>query len=115
MVDSPVTHYRAEYIGLPKRSEQHQKIYKFIRRLATIARAYNIAVVVTNHINMAPDSRKTYPDGPIGGPAMSHAVTYGVRLSTHPGGLIHYAAILRSPYHPQKDTVFYIREKGLDD
>ena len=52
---------------------------------------------------------------PIGGKAMGHAVTYGVRLSTHLGGLIHYATILHSPYHHQKDAVFYIREKGLED
>jgi DNA repair protein RadA len=52
VVDSPVTHYRSEYMkireNLPTRQ---QRLYKFMRRLVTIARAYNIAVVVTNQIN----------------------------------------------------------------
>jgi DNA repair protein RadA len=114
VVDSPVTHYRSEYIGLPMLRTRQQKIYRFMRRLVNIAQDYNIAVVVTNQINTTPDSQEMFGN-PIGGNAMRHAVTYGVRLSTHPGGLIHYATIVHSSYHPQKDTVFYIREKGLVD
>jgi len=46
---------------------------------------------------------------------MGHAITYGVLLSTHPGGVIHHAGILDSPYHAEKETVFYIRDKGVVD
>jgi DNA repair protein RadA len=114
VVDSPVTHYRSEYIGRAMLSTRQQKVYRFMHRLLTIARTYNIAVVITNHINTTPDSQEMFAR-PIGGNVMGHAVTYGVRLSTHLGGLIHYATILHSPYHHQKDAVFYIREKGLED
>ena len=114
VVDSPVTHYRSEYIGRQMLSIRQQKLYKFMHRLVRLAHAYNIAVVVTNHINTTPDSQVIF-GRPVGGDAMGHAVTYGVRLSTHLGGLIHYATILHSPYHHQKDAVFYIREKGLED
>jgi DNA repair protein RadA len=49
VVDSPVTHYRSEYIGRANLPERQQRLYKFMRRLVEIARTYNIAVVVTNH------------------------------------------------------------------
>jgi len=45
VVDSPVTHYRCEYIG----PQRQQKLYRFMRRLLKVAHTYNIAVVVTNH------------------------------------------------------------------
>ena len=78
VVDSPVTHYRSEYIGRQMLSIRQQKLYKFMRRLMSIAHAYNIAVVVTNHINTTPDSEEMFGDRPIGGNAMSHAITYSV-------------------------------------
>lgn len=46
VVDSPVTHYRSEYIGPAKLPERQQKLYKFMRRLVAISRDYNIAIVV---------------------------------------------------------------------
>jgi DNA repair protein RadA len=106
---------RSEYIGRAVLPMRQQKIYRFMRRLVRIAQTYNIAVVVTNQVNTVRNSQTRYHDTPVGGNAMRHAVTYGVCLSTHPGGLIHYARILHSPYHPEKDTVFYIRDKGVVD
>lgn len=50
VVDSPITHYRSEYIGPANLPERQQKLYKFMQRLVTMVHQYNIAVVVTNHI-----------------------------------------------------------------
>jgi DNA repair protein RadA len=52
VVDSPVTHYRSDYIGRQNLPTRQQKLYRFMRRLVAIARTYNIAVVITNHINI---------------------------------------------------------------
>jgi DNA repair protein RadA len=54
VVDSPVTHYRSEYIGRAMLPARQQKLYRFMRRLVMIAHTYNIAVVVTNQINTTP-------------------------------------------------------------
>jgi DNA repair protein RadA len=108
IVDSPVTHYRSEYIGRAKLPERHQRLYKFLRRLVTIAHTYNIAVVVTNHINTTPNW-KIYAR-PVGGNVMGHAATYSVRLWTG-NRSIYYATIVSSPYHPSNDTTFYISKK----
>lgn len=112
IVDSPVTHYRSEYIGRAKLPERQQRLYKFMRRLVEIARTYNLAVVVTNHINTTPN-RKIYAR-PVGGNAMGHAVTYSIRLRTG-NRSIHHATIISSPYHPTNSTTFYISKKGLVD
>jgi DNA repair protein RadA len=79
----------------------------------TIAQTYNIAVVVTNQINTAPDSESIHQHGRIGGNAMSHAVTYSVHLLTN--NQINYHAIVKSPYHPWDSKIFYIRAEGLVD
>jgi RecA/RadA recombinase len=113
VVDSPVAHYRGEYIGRAMLPERQQKLYRFMRRLVTIACAYNIAVVVTNQINTTPDSQEMFGN-PIGGNAMSHAVTYGIRLGTR-NQIIHSATIVSSPYHPRNSKTFRIGTKGLED
>jgi DNA repair protein RadA len=114
VVDSPVTHYRSEYIGRSMLPMRQQKLFRFMRLLLKLAHVHDMAVVITNQINTTPNSRAIYSDRPIGGNAVNHAVTYGVRLSTS-NGLIRHAMILISPYHPQKDAIFYIREKGVED
>lgn len=114
VVDSAISHYRSEYIGRAMLPKRQQKIFRFMRLLLKLAHSHNIAVVVTNQINTSPNSRAIYSDIPIGGNAMNHAVTYGIRLSTI-NGLIRHATMLISPYHAQKDAIFYIREKGVED
>jgi DNA repair protein RadA len=112
VVDSPVTHYRSEYIGSSMLPARQQKLYRFMRRLGTIAQAYNIAVVVTNQMNTTQNS-KIY-QRPAGGNVMGHTVTYSVRLWTNYQRTYH-AKIVSSPYHPPNYTTFYIRNKGLVD
>jgi DNA repair protein RadA len=112
VVDSPVTHYRSEYIGRAKLPERQQRLYRFVRRLETIAHTYNVAVVVTNHINTTPNW-KIYAR-PVGGNVMGHTVTYSIRLWTG-NRSVHYATIVNSPYHRRDSKTFYISEKGLVD
>ena len=63
-----------------------------------------------------PDSRMIDSDKPIGGNAMAHAITYGIRVrKTDYNPFIHNATIMVSPYHPQNFTCFRISEKGIED
>ena len=113
VVDSPVTHYRSEYIGRENLPKRQQKLFWFMRRLVKLAYTYNIAVVVTNHINTTPNSKKM-SGKPAGGNVMGHAVTYRVRFCTA-NRSIYYATIVNSPYHPHNTKSFYISAKGLVD
>ena len=84
-----------------------------MRRLVAIARTYNIVVVITNHINTTPNSRRM-SGRPAGGNVMGHAATYSIRLWTL-NQFVYHATIVSSPYHPRNDTTFYIDAKGLVD
>jgi DNA repair protein RadA len=95
-------------------TERQQKLFRFMHGLKTIAQNHNLAVIVTNQINTKPDSQRINPHGPVGGNTVSHTVTYGVSLSTN-NQLIHYATIVKSPYHPSNSTTFRIGAKGLED
>jgi DNA repair protein RadA len=112
VVDSPVTHYRSEYIGRAMLPERQQRLYRFMRTLVTIAHEYNIAVVVTNSINTT--GNRKIKRRPIGGNVMGHAVTQSVRLWTGNHSIFH-ATIVSSPYHPSNSTTFFISKKGLVD
>lgn len=113
VVDSPVTHYRSEYLGRAKLPERQQRIQKFIRRLVKIGHTYNLAIVVTNHINPTQNYIKMSVKA-AGGNIMGHAVTYRVQLWSG-NNSIFYARKVGSPYHPQKTKSFYISAKGLVD
>src|SRR5215469_5790375 len=112
VVDSPVTHYRSEYIGRAMLPARQQRLYRFMRRLVTIAHTHNIAVVVTNQINTTPTWK--IKGSPVGGNAMGHAVTYSVRFWTANHSIYH-ATIVSSPYHRCSSKTFYISKKGLVD
>jgi DNA repair protein RadA len=111
IVDSPVTHYRSEYIGRAKLPERQQKLNRFMCRLANIAHEYNLAVVVTNHINTTANSRNMRRM-PAGGNVMGHAVTYSVRLWTL-NQFIYHATIVGSPCHQLNTKSFYIGNKVI--
>jgi len=81
-------------------------------RLVTIAHEYNITVVVTNQINTTPTWK--IKGRPVGGNAMGHAVTHGVRLWTGNRSIYH-ATIVSSPYLPPDSETFFISKKGLID
>jgi hypothetical protein len=56
-VDSPITHYKTEYIGLSERSLKLQKLFRFRSNLRRICQLYEVAIVVTNHATTIPNSR----------------------------------------------------------
>lgn len=114
VIDSPITHFRSEYIGRAKLPERQQRLYRFMRNLAKLAQRFNIAVVVTNQINTTPDMLNTKKA--VGGSVMNHAVTYNIHLQNRFGASKCYSAqIVSSPYHPQLDTIFMVNEKGVTD
>jgi DNA repair protein RadA len=113
IVDCPITHYRAEYIGRANLSESHQRLYRFMRLLLRIAQTYEMAVVVTNQIHTTPDSTIFYTDKPLGGNVMAQTSTYIAYMRINK--LKHTAKLMASPYHKQAYADFHITEKGIED
>ena len=113
VIDSAVAHYRAEFLGRGTLAERQQRLNKFMHQLLRTAEIYNIAVVVTNQVQAAPDSFFGDPTRPTGGHVVAHTSTYRIYLRKAAKNRI--ARMVDSPYHPERDTVFILNERGVDD
>jgi len=113
ILDSAVAHYRAEFLGRGTLAERQQRLNKFMHQLLRTAEIYNVAVVVTNQVQAAPDSFFGDPTRPTGGHVVAHTSTYRVYLRKAAKNRI--ARMVDSPYHPERDAVFMLDDKGVDD
>jgi len=113
ILDSAVAHYRAEFVGRATLSERQQRLNRFMHLLLRTAEIYNVAVVVTNQVQAAPDSFFGDPTRPTGGHVVAHTSTYRIYLRKAAKNRI--ARMVDSPYHPERDAVFCLDEKGVDD
>ncbi|MDG6898757.1 MAG: DNA repair and recombination protein RadA, partial [Nitrososphaerota archaeon] len=113
VLDSAVAHYRAEFLGRGTLSERQQRLNRFMHQLLRTAEIYNIAVVVTNQVQAAPDSFFGDPTRPTGGHVVAHTSTYRIYLRKAAKNRI--ARMVDSPYHPERDAVFVLGERGVDD
>jgi len=113
LLDSAVAHYRAEFLGRGTLSERQQRLNRFMHQLLRTAEVYNVAVVVTNQVQAAPDTFFGDPTRPTGGHVVAHTSTY--RIYLRKSGRNRIARMVDSPYHPERDAVFVLNEKGIDD
>jgi DNA repair protein RadA len=113
ILDSAVAHYRAEFVGRGTLAERQQRLNRFMHQLLRTAEVYNVAVVVTNQVQAAPDSFFGDPTRPTGGHVVAHTSTYRIYLRKAAKNRI--ARMVDSPYHPERDAVFILDEKGVDD
>ena len=113
ILDSAVAHYRAEFLGRGTLAERQQRLNRFMHQLLRTAEIYNIAVVVTNQVQAAPDSFFGDPTRPTGGHVVAHTSTYRIYLRKAAKNRI--ARMVDSPYHPERDTVFVLNDRGIDD
>ncbi len=113
VVDSAVAHYRAEFLGRGTLAERQQRLNRFMHNLLRIAEIHNLAVVVTNQVQAAPDVFFGDPSRPTGGHVVAHTSTY--RIYLRKAGKNRIARMMDSPYHPEREAVFILDEKGIDD
>jgi DNA repair protein RadA len=113
IIDSAVAHYRAEFLGRGTLSERQQRLNKFMHGLVRTAEIYNLAVVVTNQVQSSPDTYFGDPTKATGGHVVAHTSTY--RVYVRKTGKNRVARMVDSPYHPERETLFILDEKGIDD
>jgi len=115
VVDSVISHFRADYVGRENLSERQQKLNATLHRLLRIAEIRNVAVVVTNQVLGDPGAFFGNPIKPSGGHVLAHSTTYRVFLRRGPDDT-RVAKIIDSPYHPSdQEARFRITEKGVED
>jgi DNA repair protein RadA len=114
IVDSIISHFRAEYLGRESLPARQQRLNQHLHRLLRMAEVFNLPVIVTNQVVASPDAFFGPPTKPAGGHILAHLSTNRVflrkgRKSTR------IARIIDSPYLPEGECVFKITEKGVED
>jgi DNA repair protein RadA len=113
ILDSAISHYRAEYLGRGTLSERQQKINKLMHTLLRISETYQIATILTNQIQAVPDTIFGDPFKPVGGNIIAHSSTYRIYLKK--AGKNRIARIVDSPYHAEIEALFSLGEEGVTD
>ncbi len=114
VVDSLISHFRSEYIGRESLAERQQRLNNYLHKLLRLAEVYNLAVIVTNQAQANPNAFFGNPNRPAGGHVMAHACTHRVMLRKSKGAK-RIARVFDSPYIPERECVFRISEKGIED
>ena len=114
VVDSLVSHFRAEYLGRESLPERQQKLNSHLHRLLRIAEIYNIPVVVTNQVIASPETFFGPPNIPAGGHIVAHLSTNRIFLRKSKRNL-RIAKVIDSPYLPESECTFSISDKGIED
>jgi len=113
VVDSAVAHYRAEFLGRGTLSERQQRLNRFMHSLVRTSEVFNVAVVATNQVQSSPDTFFGDPTKATGGHVVAHTSTY--RIYVRKSGKNRVARMVDSPYHPEREAIFVLNERGIDD
>ncbi|MEM0443793.1 MAG: DNA repair and recombination protein RadA [Candidatus Caldarchaeum sp.] len=115
IVDSIISHFRAEFIGRGTLAERQQRLNDLLHRLLRTAQVHNVAVVVTNQVQANPDQFFGDPNKPSGGHVLAHSSTYRIFIRRAANNT-RLARVIDSPYHPPTaEAYFKITEKGVED
>ena len=114
VVDSVISHFRAEYLGRETLPARQQRLNSHLHRLLRIAEIYNIPVVVTNQVISSPDVFFGPTEKPAGGHIIAHLSTNRIFIRKSKKTL-RIARIIDSPYLPEAECVFVIGDKGIED
>jgi DNA repair protein RadA len=115
IVDSIISLHRAEYTGRETLAERQQRLNVILHKLIRLAEVYNIAVVLTNQVQVSPDNTFGVSDSlrAAGGNIMGHACTY--RIFLRKVGRDRMAIMVDSPHHAYSQVRFTISEKGVEN
>jgi len=120
-VDTLVNPFRAEYPGREMLPERQYRINRCLRRLLDYARAFDLAVLVTNQVHAAPtavsmyESRPEILNPPTGGHVFSYAINSHLYMNRTARQGVYLAVLIDSSYMPRGEARYAITEKGISD
>lgn len=114
VVDSLTAQFRSDYVGRGELAKRQQKLNRHMNTLLRLANSHNAAVIVTNQVMANPDQMFGDPTSAIGGHIVAHnsAVRIYLRKSKKDKRI---ARLVDSPYMPEAEAVFKIKDKGVID
>lgn len=118
IVDSIVAPLRSEYVGREVLSQRQQLLNRILRDLLNYAKAFNLAVAVTNQVVANPQALysmdPTQNNKPTGGHILAHNVETRIYLRKAEANK-RIAHLLDSSCLAPSECVFQITEKGIED
>jgi len=118
LIDSIIGPLRAEYVGRETLSYRQQLLNKILRNLLNYAKAFNLAVVVTNQVVANPNSLfmmdPVSQQIPTGGNILAHNAETRIHLRKAQGN-VRIARLIDSSWLPPGECLFRITEKGIED
>jgi len=114
IVDSLMSHLRADFTGRGQLADRQQKLNKHMHTLSKIATAYNLVVYVTNQVMARPDVFFGDPTTAIGGHIVGHNSQTRIYLRKGKKGT-RVAKLIDSPHLMDGEIIFNVEEGGLKD
>jgi DNA repair protein RadA len=114
VVDSLMSHFRAEYIGRGTLARRQQQLNKHLHKLQRMADIHNLAVYVTNQVMSKPDQLFGFAMKAVGGHILAHAATYRLFLRRSKGNK-RIARLIDSPDLPEGEALFCLTQEGIND
>ena len=119
LVDSIIAPLRAEYVGREVLWLRQQLLNRILRDLLNYAKAFNLAVAVTNQVVANPQvvytGDPTANKVPTGGNILAHNAETRIYLRKAAHGNTRIARLIDSSWLPPRECVFQITEKGIED
>src|SRR3989338_11155707 len=114
IVDSLMSHFRAEFVGRGTLADRQQKLNKHMHNLLKLAHTYNVAVYITNQVMAKPDTFFGDPTEAVGGHILHHASTYRIYLRRGKKGT-RVAKLVDAPALPDSEALFMVSDEGITD
>lgn len=112
VVDSLTAQFRSDYVGRGELAPRQQKLNRHMGTLLRLANSHNAAVVVTNQVMANPDQMFGDPTKAIGGHIVAHNSAVRVYLRKSKGDK-RIARLVDSPYMPEGEAVFKVKDEGI--
>jgi len=114
VVDSVMSHFRAEYTGRGTLAARQQKLNKHLHHLQRGAEINNLAVYITNQVMSRPDAFFGDPTAPVGGHVLAHVPQTRCYLRKSKGER-RICRLVDSPNLPEGEAVFTVVKDGIRD
>ena len=114
VVDSVMSHFRAEYIGRGTLAVRQGKLNKHLHDLQRLADTKNFLIFITNQVMSRPDAFFGDPTTAIGGHILAHVPQTRLYLRRSKGQN-RIARLVDSPSLAEGEAVFKITEDGIRD
>jgi DNA repair protein RadA len=114
IVDSLMSHFRAEFVGRGTLAERQQKLNKHMHVLLKLSSNNNVCVYVTNQVQSDPGAFFGDPTKAVGGNIVAHASTFRIYLRKGKKGS-RVAKLIDAPNLPDGEVNFFVETEGLKD